>query len=354
MHAQQRTKSDQLFFPDRPAFSRDLVPGALSRCRQQLGASRTPQGRWLDLLTDQADSQYLVTAYAGALLCDDVDRPGLAVEASDSLFPIEQQPGRLLPGVTLALGLRLQKRSSAHQPVATPRAWLDYQDADGGWVAYRDVAALRQQLGGREEQDLSGWTSTHACITALNAWVLREFSACTAAYAASCAWLLTRQEPDGSWPAYWWSSPLFSTAYAVLALGNTPAHHAAVQRASRWLLAGQQADGSWHVQGRPSAYYTALVLQALLAGPDQADSPPLEAAAAWLVSQQMTDGSWPATALLRLPEPAAQQPDSLAPANPSPFGLNVVLVDHNRVLTTAAAYSALRAYYQRQVLQQAA
>ncbi|MBT9394350.1 terpene cyclase/mutase family protein [Hymenobacter sp. NST-14] len=355
IHAQRQLKSFHLFFPDRPCFTPSLIPGAVGRGKQQLSGSRSPQSRWVDLLTDQADTQYLVTAFAAALLSEGQDRhTALVVEASDSLFPIEQQPAGLLPGLSLGLGLSLQKICSGHQPDSAPRAWLDYQNADGGWVAYRDVPAVRRQLGGGEERDISGWTAAHACTTALNAWALRRFPACAGVYTASCAWLLSQQLPDGRWQAYWWSSEILSTAFAVLALQDNSVYRPAIERACAWLRNSQSLEGSWYVLGQPSAFYTALALQALTATPDAENLPAAEAAAAWLIGQQRTDGSWLASPLLRLPEPACGELTSETRWKVSPFGFNVLLADHNRVLTTAAACRALRAYHCWQVVQQAA
>jgi halimadienyl-diphosphate synthase len=67
------------------------------------------------------------------------------------------------------------------------------------------------------------------------------------AIAKVARWLLSLQEPDGSWWDKWHASPYYATQCCVAALARSgvPGAASAVERAGQWVLASQRADGSW-------------------------------------------------------------------------------------------------------------
>lgn len=77
---------------------------------------------------------------------------------------------------------------------------LAHQTKSGGISAWTQGEVFKMGYEG------SGWSSEHTCVSALAAQVLGD----EAQYMAR-RFLLKRQLPDGSWPAYWWPGRLYST-----------------------------------------------------------------------------------------------------------------------------------------------
>ena len=117
-------------------------------------------------------------------------------------------------------------------------------------------------------------------------------------------WLLSEQEPDGSWFGRWGVNHVYGTGAAVPALvadGVAP-KHLPVRRAVRWLEQHQNPDGGWGEdcrsyrdpawigRGESTASQTAWALLALLAADER--TPAVERGVAWLVDRQTADGTW--------------------------------------------------------------
>jgi squalene-hopene/tetraprenyl-beta-curcumene cyclase len=118
------------------------------------------------------------------------------------------------------------------------------------------------------------------------------------------AWLLTEQEPDGSWFGRWGVNHVYGTGAAVPALvaAGVPSSDPAIRRAVAWLADHQNSDGGWGEdcrsytdpamigRGASTASQTAWALLALLAAGERA--PVAERGVAWLAATQRPDGTW--------------------------------------------------------------
>jgi squalene-hopene/tetraprenyl-beta-curcumene cyclase len=122
-------------------------------------------------------------------------------------------------------------------------------------------------------------------------------------------WLISEQEPDGSWFGRWGVNHVYGTGAAVPALiaaGVAPGE-TCIRRAVDWLQRHQNEDGGWGEdprsyddpawigRGSSTASQTAWALLALHAagrGDDEGDSPALQRGVDWLVATQRADGTW--------------------------------------------------------------
>jgi squalene-hopene/tetraprenyl-beta-curcumene cyclase len=155
-------------------------------------------------------------------------------------------------------------------------------------------------------------------------------------------WLLSEQEPDGSWFGRWGVNHVYGTGAAVPALvADGVAHdHLAVRRAVRWLEEHQNPDGGWGEdcrsyrdpawigRGESTASQTAWALLALLAADER--TPAVERGVAWLVERQTADGTW-------------DEPQYTGTGFPGDFLINYHLYRHVFPLMALGRYAGARA-----------
>jgi squalene-hopene/tetraprenyl-beta-curcumene cyclase len=160
---------------------------------------------------------------------------------------------------------------------------------------------------------------------------------------ASAAWryVRSRQNADGSWNSYWWTSPHFATGQAV-ALALSVRDLDPVRRAAVWTLRGQRHDGGWGVPGAAasSSFATALSL-AVLAASGLHDRRPIARGIEALVRLQEVDGAWPSHPVLRIPLPADSSPAGDDRRRLIRFDAGLVVPDQHRTFTSATCVAAL-------------
>ncbi|WP_341845961.1 prenyltransferase/squalene oxidase repeat-containing protein [Streptomyces curacoi] len=201
------------------------------------------------------------------------------------------------------------------------RFLLERQNRDGGFGTYE------RRRGGRWLEALnpsemfsdcmvegSYVECTASALTAFAALPAHALGPLSSAVDRSCrravAFLLRRQEADGSWPAAWGVNRIYGTWFAVRGLraAGLPADHPRLRRAAGWLRAVQRADGGWgehhrgctenryaeHVRSQPVS--TAWSLLALLdtGGPKD---PVVVRGVDWLCRAQRPDGTWEQTSV---------------------------------------------------------
>ncbi|MEU9138610.1 squalene--hopene cyclase [Streptomyces sp. NPDC048404] len=119
-------------------------------------------------------------------------------------------------------------------------------------------------------------------------------------------WLLSHQEPNGSWFGRWGVNYVYGTGSVVpaLAAAGLPGSHPAIRRAVAWLESVQNEDGGWGEdlrsyddiagwsgRGASTASQTGWALLALLAAGER-DSKATERGVVWLAETQLPDGTW--------------------------------------------------------------
>ncbi|MFD0718511.1 squalene--hopene cyclase [Streptomyces globosus] len=153
------------------------------------------------------------------------------------------------------------------------------------------------------------------------------------------AWLLDRQEPDGSWFGRWGTNYVYGTGSVLpaLAAAGIPASHPAVRRAVAWLESVQNDDGGWGEdqrsyqdpgtwagRGASTPSQTAWALMALLAAGERGGKA-VERGIAHLVRTQLPDGTW-------------DEPHFTGTGFPWDFSINYHLYRHVFPLTALGRY----------------
>ena len=244
----------------------------------------------------------------------------------DALLPVDAD--------STAWALRLANRLliAPSDRIRHARQFLHRQmHPDGGVACYVEEECPRLARFLRMEGPYHGWCAVHTCVTAAAAVLdLGE---------RPLQFLQTTQLEDGHWKGHWWEDDEYATARAAeaLALAAPPESRDRVRRAVGWAARRIGPSGGAHsaAHGGPSAFATALCVQILA----QADDPrqfqlPRERAVLWLLANQRADGSWAPSARLRVPPPAAIDPEE-CPAE------TLVYLDRRRIFTTATALAAL-------------
>jgi squalene-hopene/tetraprenyl-beta-curcumene cyclase len=180
------------------------------------------------------------------------------------------------------------------------------QSSGGGWGAFDadNTRALVRELPfldfGEVIDEPSADVTAHA-VEMLAALDMLD----TPAARRGVRWLISEQEPDGSWFGRWGVNHVYGTGAAVPALiaaGVAPGE-GCIRRAVDWLQRHQNEDGGWGEdprsyddpawigRGASTASQTAWALLALHAA-GRIDTPALKRGVDWLVATQRADGTW--------------------------------------------------------------
>ncbi|HYM46193.1 MAG TPA: squalene--hopene cyclase [Solirubrobacteraceae bacterium] len=239
-----------------------------------------------------------------------VARPGLApggwaFEFANVNYPDVDDTAE----VVLALRRVSDGGSAARIDAAIGRAarWVQgMQSQDGGWGAFDadNTRSLVRELPFLDFGEVIDEPS--ADVTAHTLEMLAALSMLdTPAARRGVRWLISRQEPDGSWFGRWGVNHVYGTGAAVPALiaAGVARSDECIGRAVRWLAEHQNEDGGWGEdprsyddpawigRGESTASQTAWALLALHAA-GELDSPALARGVEWLVATQREDGTW--------------------------------------------------------------
>jgi squalene cyclase len=327
---------------------------ALARGVEFLLDRQCEDGLWRDFQTPAGEASTWPTAYIGTALYG-VGIGGAAAErAASALVSRQHRDGGWgyneetptdadSTSWALLLLTRTRDRSGACQRAG--RCLARHQRRHSGGVAtYAEAGPIRRYMGLARWVPYRGWCRPQTEVTAVAGRAQDALGSGAPRARAAAAWRYVRhrQEADGSWSSYWWTTPHYATQQAV-ALAVCMHDLDAIRQATGWAIRTQRPDGGWGVPGAavPSSFTTALSLS-VLAVSDLDVQMPLTRARDALVGLQRADGGWPSAAALRIPMPSDASRSGKRQGLVQ-FAPGIVVVDHHRTFTTATCVAALTA-----------
>ena len=282
--------------------SNDDVLVAQNKALSFLSKWQTPDGVWTDFMTSAGSGMAWITGYVTAQLAEFTpeilllsptkqvlaNQDASFLSFNDSIFQDGDSTTFVLYGQWLT-----------HVAIETTLdRWLPFQNEQGGWSTYLDQQKLRTRLEIPEDISVQAWITPKMCVSAVATFVLKKLQ--HPAFSLSHDFLLQNQQPDGSWLSYWWTSDVYATAWAILALET---QHDAIDKACLWLLRQQHGEGYWvnPTSKQPNAFYTALALKALMSQRNSDFNPAIQQGIQWILQNQTSDGSWKSDRILRIP-----------------------------------------------------
>jgi squalene-hopene/tetraprenyl-beta-curcumene cyclase len=218
------------------------------------------------------------------------------------------------PDVDDTAEVAMSLRRTAHPDAERLRAAVDrgvawvvgMQSRDGGWGAFDadNTRTLANKLPFCDFGEVIDPPSADVTAHVLE-MLAHEGRTDEPAARRGVRWLLSHQEPDGSWFGRWGANYVYGTGAVVPALVAAGVHPATepLRRAVDWLVAHQNQDGGWGEdlrsyhdpanwagRGASTASQTAWALLALLAAAP--DNPAVAGGVRFLVETQLPDGSW--------------------------------------------------------------
>lgn len=316
-------------------------------------ASQGQDGLWRDFLTPAGEASTWPSAYIGnALLLADTDRDAVD-RTADALALCQQSDGgwgynEHTPSdadstswAVLFLA-RLQGRDRACRHAGTCLA-RHQRRLNGGVATYAKPGPIRRYMGLSRWVPFRGWCRPQIEVSAVAGRAFSAIASDISRARARAAWryVRSRQNADGSWNSYWWTSPYFATQQAV-ALALSMREVDLVRRAAAWTLRAQRRDGGWGMpsEAATSSFATALSLSVLaVSGLD--DRRPIARGVDALLHLQQADGGWPSRPALRIPLPVDPSPAGDDRWRLIRFDAGMVVQDQHRTFTSATSVAAL-------------
>jgi hypothetical protein len=340
------TKSQQ-------AIEKNTLEEAINLALGYVGANLTEDYEWSDFLTSAGQGATWTTAYVGMQLAEINNQYPSLKEVLNKLYAKRNHSFNdtvMQDGDSTNFLVGFANAMTGSVPAHILERWLVFMNENGGWVTYRNEQELRQRLELSEQIGVKGWTDAQTCVTAAAAYVMASMPALEAEYKKTCQYLKTELAHKNHWSSYWWTSDVYATAFAMLALKNTENYIETCKEPANWLASQQHQDGYWlNPKGNEtSALYTALAIKTLLVYDAKQFNESIEKGVEWLLKTQTEDGSWLTNRVLRIPATDITNPEAVTLWRKSSFGVNCLVDDHNRLFTTSTVINTLYFYSKRQ------
>ena len=331
----------------------ERLRSSLEKASRFMEVSRNHGGLWSDFLTLAGESIYWVSGYTGYALCQGIYGPGLGLLEGVAQRILDHQGDSgwgYGPGVpadadsTSWCILFLSKLGMCEGVERGVRFLLEHQNLDGGFRTYASPVSVGRYMGLDSSVSFEGWQTSHLCVTGVATRALIN-AGTNEGVADALKFIKGSQMEEGYWNPYWWNDALYSTYNCMWALKDDGGDEV-LERACDWVAETQLANGGWNdgTTEEGVAFSTALALKGLMIGSRSTDSDRIRRGVEWLLKHQLEDGSWRPYYLLRIPYPAMKEPWRYHAWVRDGKAIGAVIKDHNRLFTTATAYSSLAEY----------
>lgn len=309
---------------------------AIDKAKSFVLSNQSSDGSWRDFSSEHhGQSTYWVTGYVGQMTRGCAPQGSLA--RARRYLMREHRAGdgwgwseKSVPDTdSTAICLRFLQ-GSEYSTSLDVEFLLCHQNADGGFGTFATISEKDLLADPRlcAYESFAGWYLSQPEVTATVILTLPdEYSDVKGAV----NFLKSTQRSDGSWPAYWATQDVYSTAICVVAF---PFYLR--KAAAKWLRDKQSGNGSWG----DSPFYTAWAIKALLAEGDKKHKSSVRGASEWLLEEQLSDGSWQSPPYIQVPKP---NETNLKGLHTDPK------TDTKRIFTTATCLSALLAAQYKKV-----
>jgi squalene cyclase len=201
---------------------------------------------------------------------------------------------------------------------------------NGGIATYAKAGPIRRYTSLPRWLPFSGWCRPTVEVSATATRALRAIAP---PMPSEMGWhyIQSQQRADGSWGAYWWTTPHLATQQAVM-LGALVGDADTIGPAAVWANRVLHTDAP--------AFSTALCLS-ILATVRPQDRDTINNAIDMVQRLQLVDGSWPSVPILRIPVPADTTTSDHRGWQLIRFAGGIEVADQHRIFTTAICVGAL-------------
>lgn len=338
----------------------DRLKLSLDKASNFIKNMRNADGFWSDFLTLAGESVYWVSGYVGYALIDylDVREENLVKEIGFRILRHQGEEGGwgYGPGVpadadSTSWCLLFLSKLGITNLEALEKAitfLLIHQNRfDGGFRTYAFPTEVGSYMGLDERISFEGWCSSQICVTAVAVQALQE-NYVSKGVREALDFIRGAQNKEGYWEPYWWNEKLYATFNSMKALGAGGSRDDAklLRRAQDWIAGNQLENGGWGnsavSEGIP--FSTALALRGLMLGHRPEFQSSIRKGVEWILTHQLADGGWSSYHILRIPHPAIKHPWKQSSWKRNGKAINALIEDHNRLYSTATAFSALLEY----------
>ena len=337
-----------------------VVPLALSKAielsNSYISRLQNQDGSWFEITNMQGLSNVWSTGYIASFLQEQdhsFSRANnfLLTHQQDHLWGYNTDWTFDYDSTTNVL-LALNKASICVEPHM--RRWFSGQTEAGGFGTYSPNENTLASRMGLKDNQVTGWTSTHVCVSALAYYFLNQVPG-VSNYQPQLnrlkSYLLQNRSANGTWKPYWWTSFLYPTCYVLQAMMlDQDDFGDQIRQSLLYIVSKQNKDGSFscEVLKQKSVYYTALVLDTICASPDVFVDFEVSAIRMknWILANQHEDGAFTGSNFLVIPNPTTMSwyPFKRRLQINNAGGGNSITGEVANLFSTAVALRALRRY----------